>query len=257
MTQCPTSVSVGSSDECIVIPTVSDLHSKAIRRMTLPTLRAKRFLARASKDQGLADGQAGQSLIETALILPFLMLLAFDAINFGFFFFTAVNIAASPRQGVEYSIQGASTPKEGQSLPPACTGSATCTPAPAPPTLAVCQTGPTPDVSTATYCDMAGALPSFGTSRVQVCTKALGLNAIGFGTSTQKPNCAQFGAGTETYTPAPDPEAPSFVLQRVDVVYQIVPIIPQFTMPWAGTVINLSLLPNLRMHRQVSMRAMD
>jgi len=101
---------------------------------------------------------------------------------------------------------------------------------------------------------MAGALPSFGTSRVQVCTKALGLNGTG---ATQIANCAQFGTGTETYTPAPDPEAPSFVLQRVDVVYQMAPIIPQFTMPWAGTVINLSLLPNLRMHRQVSMRAMD
>ena len=252
--QCPTGVSVGSSDECIVIPTVSDLHSKAIRRMTLPTLRAKRFLARASKDQGLADGQAGQSLIETALILPFLMLLAFDAINFGFFFFTAVNIAASPRQGVEYSIQGGSTPKEGQSLPLACTGSVTCTPPPAPPTLAVCQTGPTPDVSTATYCDMAGALPSFGTSRVQVCTKALGLNGTG---ATQIANCAQFGTGTETYTPAPDPEAPSFVLQRVDVVYQITPIISQFKIPTTGGVINLTMLPNLRMHRQVSMRAMN
>ena len=250
MIQRPLGISLGSSGERAVVPTVSNLGRKAIRRMTLPTLRAKRFLARASKEQG-------QSLIETALILPFLMLLAFDAINFGFFFFTAVNIAASPRQGVEYSIQGASTPKEGQSLPLACTGSATCTPAPAPPTLAVCQTGPTPDVSTATYCDMAGALPSFGTSRVQVCTKALGLNATGLGTATQIPICAQFGTGTETYTPAPDPEAPSFVLQRVDVVYQMAPIIPQFTMPWAGTVINLSLLPNLRMHRQVSMRAMD
>ena len=249
MIQRPLGISLGSSEECAVVPTVSNLGRKAIRRMTLPTLRAKRFLARASKEQG-------QSLIETALILPFLMLLAFDAINFGFFFFTAVNIAASPRQGVEYSIQGGSTPKEGQSLPLACTGSATCTPAPTPPTLAVCQTGPTPDVSTATYCDMA-ALPSFGTSRVQVCTKALGLNATGLGTATQIPICAQFGTGTETYTPAPDPEAPSFVLQRVDVVYQMAPIIPQFTMPWAGTVINLSLLPNLRMHRQVSMRAMD
>src|SRR5258708_34830608 len=106
MMQCPTGVSVGSSDECVVKPTVSKLRSKAMRRMTLPTLRAKRFLARASEGQGFADGQSGQSLMETALILPFLMMLAFEAINFGYFFFTAVNIAASPRQGVEYSIQG-------------------------------------------------------------------------------------------------------------------------------------------------------
>jgi TadE-like protein len=197
-----------------------------------------------------AHGNQGQSLIETALILPLLLLLAFDAINFGYFFFTAVNVAASPRQGVEYSIQGFATPSQ-PSLPPAQPTIGTC-----PPTLGVCQTGPTPDVCTTAYCDMAGALPSFTTSRVQVCTEALGLNATGLGTVNQIPNCAQYGTGSETYTPAPDPEAPFFVLQRVDVVYQITPLIPQFTLPVSGGI-PISLLANLRIHRQVSMRAMN
>ena len=52
----------------------------------------------------------GQSLIETALLLPILLLLAFNAINFGYFFFVAVNLAAAPRTGVQLSIIGEATP---------------------------------------------------------------------------------------------------------------------------------------------------
>jgi len=54
--------------------------------------------------------ESGQSLIETALILPLLLLLAFNAINFGYFFFAAINLAAAPRTGVQYSIIGEATP---------------------------------------------------------------------------------------------------------------------------------------------------
>jgi TadE-like protein len=220
--------------------------------MSLLKNLAERLSGAVSSLGRLPGSQAGQSLIETALILPFLLLLAFDAINFGYFFFTAVNIAASPRQGVEYSIQGFATPSQ-PSLPPAQPTIGSC-----PPTLGVCTTNPTPDVCTAAYCDMAGALPSFTTSRVQVCTEALGLNATGIGTAAQIPNCAQFGSGTGTWTPAPDPEAPYFVLQRVDVSYKIVPLIPQFRLPGPGGGMMFSMLPsNLTVHRQVSMRAMN
>ncbi len=34
----------------------------------------------------------GQSMVETALILPILLLLAFNAINFGYFIFAAVKV---------------------------------------------------------------------------------------------------------------------------------------------------------------------
>jgi len=201
--------------------------------------------ARASKNQGLPYGQAGQSLIETALILPLLLLLAFDAINFGYFFYSAVNVASAPREGVEWSIQGPSTPSNNANYAPA---------------------GPATDptsVSSLTYEDMRGALPAFANSRIQVCTQSLGINPSGANTSSQVPNCcvSTSSSGTCTpggsYTPTPDPEAPVFVLQRVDVVYQITPIIPQFSIPTGGGGrINLSLLPNLAIHRQVSMRGM-
>jgi len=193
---------------------------------------------RAGEPEPSADGQAGQSLIETALILPLLLFLAFDAINFGYFFYTAVNVASAPREGVEWSIQGPTTPTAPATYPPA---------------------GPTTDktsVSFLTYDDMRGAIPSSSNARVQVCSSSLGIAASGLGTSTQVPNCATYGSGSGSWAPVPDPEAPLFVLQRVDVSYKITPIIPQFTIPTNGGTLTLTLLPGLTVHRQVSMRAM-
>src|SRR5215472_17180480 len=54
--------------------------------------------------------QAGANLIETALILPFMIALILNAINFGFFFLMALNLTASSRSAVEYSIMGQATP---------------------------------------------------------------------------------------------------------------------------------------------------
>ena len=201
--------------------------------MTLPSLHTKRLTARASTDQG-------QSLIETALILPLLLLLAFDAINFGYFFYTAVNVASAPREGVEWSIIGPETPSDAANWPLA---------------------GPTTDSSTVsflTYEDMRGSLLSSTKASVQVCSVSLGVNGAG---NSQKSNCTQYIGGppipaAALNNPAADPEGPLFVLNRVDVVYQVTPIIPQFTIPTPGGVINLSILPNLKIHRQVSMRGM-
>src|SRR5260370_3762983 len=62
------------------------------------------------KIRKLARNSAGQALVETALILPLLMLIILNVVNFGYFFVVALNLAASPRSGVEYSILGNSTP---------------------------------------------------------------------------------------------------------------------------------------------------
>jgi len=178
--------------------------------------------------------ERGQSLIETALLLPILLLLAFNAINFGYFFFVAVNLAAAPRTGVQYSILGEQTPAQLQ-LPPA---------------------GPTSSqvsVSYLTYQDIRNVLPGSPNARVQICSKVLGMNGSG---AAMKANCVQFGPGAETYTPAADPEAPFLILHRVDVVYTLQPIIPAFQLPTPAGPISLALLPTLRIHRQVSMRAM-
>jgi hypothetical protein len=173
-------------------------------------------------------------MIETALLLPVLLLLAFNAINFGYFFFAAINLAVAPRVGVQWSIIGEATPVN-IPLPPVGPSSSQIS------------------VSYLTYQDMQGVLSGSANARVQVCSRTLG--TTGTGTST-KANCVQFGPGSETYTPEADPEGPNFTLHRVDVVYQVVPIIPAFQIPTPAGPIPLTLVPNLRFHRQVSMRAM-
>ena len=116
-------------------------------------------------------------------------------------------------------------------------------------------------VSYLTYQDMLGVLSGSASARVQVCSKKLGVSGSG---GNRRTNCQSFGTGTETYTPAPDPETPTsvseplrFYLNRVDVVYELTPIIPQFELPTPAGPISLVLMPNPRFHRQVSMRAMD
>jgi len=180
-------------------------------------------------------------MIEAALLLPFLLIIILNVINLGYFFFVALNLSAAPRQGVEYSIQGFSTPAT-LSLAnpgPACTGSSS--------ELAV---------STLTYNDMIGVLPAPSTpcpniADLQVCTTVLGVSNPG--TVNQVANCAKYGNSATTYpAPAPDPEAPFFVLHRVDVKYTVRPIIPG----GPGNIFNL-FIPPLTFHRQVSMRSMD
>lgn len=179
-------------------------------------------------------------MIETALLLPFLLFLTLNAINLGYFFFVALNLAAAPREGVEYAIQGFQTPAT-LSLPnagPACTGSTSGA-----------------SISTLTYNDMIGVLPAPATpcpdiASVQVCTLLNGVSNPG--TANQTANCTSYGPATTFPNPDPDPEAPYFVLHRVDVKYTVIPLIPG----GPGNFFSL-FLPPLTFHRQVSMRAID
>ena len=176
--------------------------------------------------------ESGQSLIETALVLPLLLLLAFNAINFGYFFVAALNITSAPRSGVQYAILGYSTPGQ-LAQPPA---------------------GPSNNqasVSYLTYEDIRRALPNSTGALVQVCSSTIGLTNPG--TINQKSACTTFGSGPAPPGPATDPEAPMFVLSKVDVVYQVQPLITPFSL----LGIQLALLPNMNIHRQVSMREMN
>jgi len=187
------------------------------------------------------SSERGQSMIETALLLPILLLLAFNAINFGYFFFVVLNLAAAPRSGVQYSILGFETP--GQfTLPPA---------GPA---------GTSDSVSYVTYRDVQGVLRGWASAHVVVCGKQLGLDS-------QQARCCEAtsstGACSPTGTHAPfDPEVGAggfrpFILNRVEITYQVTPIISAFELPTPAGPIPLTILPNLNFHRQVSMRAMD
>lgn len=169
------------------------------------------------------SGERAQSMVETALVLPLFLLITFNAANFGYFFFVALNLASAPREGVEYSIQGFATPST-PSLPAAGPSST--------------QTS----ISWLTYRDMA-ALHLSANAQVRVCTKLQGMSAPG------TPNCTTYGSATTFPAVPADPEPTAFVLHRVDVKYSFTPLIP-------GQLFNL-IVPNLTFHRQVSMRAMD
>jgi hypothetical protein len=188
-------------------------------------------------------------MIETALLLPILLLIAFNAINFGYFFYVAVNMAAAPRNGVQYAIIGGATPAAPALPYPGPrngdgTWSSSCPTAISDTSLYVC---------TLTFHDMS-FLNNYATvGSVQACSSVLGFNGS---SSTLKANCKQYGT-SPAYTPASDPEAPLFVLARVDATYTLTPILPAFQLPTPAGPISLVLIPNLTMHRQVSMREMN
>jgi Flp pilus assembly protein TadG len=148
---------------------------------------------------GLLRDQTGSSLLEMALLLPMMLLIAFNAVNIGYDFSVYLNLATAPRQGAEYSIQGTTSVLE-TTVPSA--GS----------------------VSSLVYDNITGAVPSAANTPTRVCTMALGLTASG---ASQVPNCAIYGTGTATFSALQaDPEAPYLVLNRVDIQYTVTPLIP-------------------------------
>jgi Flp pilus assembly protein TadG len=198
--------------------------------------------------------RSGQSLVETALMLPMLLTLVFNAMNFGYFFLISVNLAAAPRTATEYSVQGPDTPIA-QAFAPAGP---------------VSGTGSAISVSFLLFEDMRGAMSADTTnSSVQVCTQANGVT--NGGTSTATATCTTYGAsipaGFSFPTPNSDPElqggptsAVAFILNRVDVFYKFKPLIPGglfnlVLMGTSGTVCS-SASGTCVFHRQASMRAM-
>jgi hypothetical protein len=186
--------------------------------------------------------------------MPLMLLIVLNVINFGYFFFVALNLAASPRSGVEYSILGYSTP-----------GSLNL-PAAGPPSDCLTSTGAsTFTVGFLTQCDLTGAVNNPTGVQIQVCSSTVGLSGSG---TTETTKCGLWDGTnwtspvtTPSPPPASDPEAPTFILNRVDVDYSFSPVIP-------GTPFGLSLLPlsvcsasggnvTCKFHRQVSMREMN
>ena len=168
------------------------------------------------------SGDEGQSLLETAIGVPLLLALAFNAINIGYFWFVMLSVASAPRQGAEYATQGG-------------TGSASQAP------------GTTP-VSNLVYENVNNSIKGTTTSNVgvRVCSNAKGVTGTG---TSQVSLCDTFGPSITYAAVAADPEAPTYVLNRVDVVYTVTPII-------GGAVFAVVLPSNLQFHRAVSMRSL-
>jgi len=166
-------------------------------------------------------GTEGQALLETAVSLPLLLGVAFNIINFGYFWFLILVLSAAPRVGVEYASQGWLTLQKSS--------------APA-----------TSSVKDLIYDNVTNAIvgATSSTVAVQVCSVAKGVDS-----STGVTLCDQFGPTYSFPGPAADPESPAWTLNRVDVEYTVTPIIP-------GTAFNVVLPANLHFHRQVSMRSL-
>jgi len=160
-------------------------------------------------------------------MMPIFALLMCYAVDFGYFFLAAANIASSARIAAQYSILGYQGPAQSP----------------------LANAGPVSDatsVASLASAELSSLVNSGTSTRIGVCTKALGMSTA----NTRLPNCSNYGVSGTSYTPAADPEAPRFVLQRVDVTYTVQPPIP---LAFFGT----SLLPSMTFHRSVSMRAMD
>jgi hypothetical protein len=158
----------------------------------------------------LARNSSGQALIETALMLPLLLTIVLNAVNFAYFFLMALNITAASRTSGTYSIMGNATPK------------AAALPTAGPPNCAT----PGTTVSDLACQDLTGSVYSPTTSNVgfNVCSSTVGITGSGSATVT---TCTKYGIGGGFPSSAEaDPEAPSFLLGRVDVAYNFSPPIP-------------------------------
>ena len=181
----------------------------------------------------------GQAMVETALMLPLLLALILNIVNFGYFFLVAVNVTAAPRSAVQYSVLGFATPAALGSLPAAS------------PATTVTSVG------YLAYSDITGGLYLPANAKVQICSKSVGTSGTAPNiisscvTCTSQSSCSAGG----TLAPSPDPENSTFVLNRVDLTYTFTTLIP-------GSPFNIALLSvcpsgSCTFHRQVSMRAMD
>ncbi len=156
----------------------------------------------------------GQSLVETALILPLLIMITLNVVNLGYFFLVAVNLTGAARTASLYAIEGGATPAAGNL---ASSGGST-------------PTTNTDSVTYLVYQDLAGALANSTGVTVQVCSQA-NLDSSGAGTNTNtggllRTNCETCtssgctplnnAAASSSYSGSPvpslDPEAPDFVL---------------------------------------------
>lgn len=200
------------------------LFALVLRRMSSP-LSSARHTHNDGKGDGRQreSGTAGNSLIETAIMLPILLAIVFNAVNFGYFWFVGLTIAAAPRMGAEYSSQGGAA-LTSSSMP---------------------STGAIQWLVFENLTNALGATTS--NTAVRVCSST---STAGVDSTSHIAGCDSFGMFYKFGANIADPEAPTiFVLNRVDVAYTVTPIIK-------GAAFGVVLPSNLTFHRQVSMRSL-
>jgi Flp pilus assembly protein TadG len=141
------------------------------------------------------SSQSGNSLIEFALILPFLVMIIINVVNFGTFFYAWISVSNAVRAGADYMIMGAATVG-----------------APAAPSAEAVRLLVKDDLQGLPNATTAGYL------KVRVCKNNNNLVLTDQGDS-----------GTATL--AADVEAPYYVSAMVEVTYTYTPVLPVFGLP--------------------------
>jgi hypothetical protein len=177
------------------------------------------------------NNSQGSSLIETALVMPILVLMLCFAIDIGYFFIVAANLVSSSRNAVLYSGQGFVSPAQGQLPSAGIAGSL----------------ADTAGVAGLAGGDLSGLAGMSTKTSVEVCSKKIGVTQTFNGYIT---NCSTFPSGSLAFAPDQDPESANGMLtQRVDVVYTVTPPIPIDFFTFS--------MPPLTLHWKAEMRAID
>jgi Flp pilus assembly protein TadG len=167
--------------------------------------------------------RTGQAVLELALLIPFLLLIIANVVNFGGMFYAAITVANAARHGSQHFVYGSATVKN------------SATPSAA-------------SVWTLVSNDTA-ALPNPTSRVIRVCLENRN--------DVNAPACTTLGPGSATFVSPPldtRPEAAAYLNGWVDVGYTYTPYIPLFTVPIMG--IPLSPPPQ-QMVRQSLMRVLN
>lgn len=169
--------------------------------------------------------ERGQSVLEAALVIPFVIITLFNALNIGYIWWQSLNLASAPRQAIEYSING--TTSYFQAAAPDYAAVET-----------LINNNVTASMSSTMDC----------TGNVQCYTRVCTLDQ---GRTGNLSNCTTFGSGVATGIAAmqADPEAPRMALNQVDIIYTVNPLIP-------GAAFNIGHPTPMTIHKVVVMRAM-
>lgn len=205
-------------------------------------------------ERGYRSG--GQALVEFALVLPLVLILIMNIVNFAGFFNAFISVGNAARSAGDYTIMGKSAWTGSSSTDGSSLGTFT-----APSDNG--QTGaalvanmisndmlslPNRSSITVRVCEMNPSDGS-GTTTCYSCTN---------GSGTGNMSCAS-GSGAYTTNPTADTttgEGPNYIMTWVDVSYTYNPFIPLgFKFPGLG--FGLTLPSNLVIHRQSVYRVLD
>ena len=181
-------------------------------------------LAEAAVTPRRVSASSGQSLIEFALILPLLVLLVVNVVNFGSFMYAWIEVSNAARAGAQYMIMSGAS-------------------------LGHPRSATSASITQLVHDDLA-SLANGAAATVRVCTNNNGVFDLTSGQidSSGKPVPCATG-NTDGFV---DPEAGGYVVATVDVSYTWQPLIPLWDFPRLG--IHATLPGNLTIHRTAVMR---